>query len=72
VRPESSHRLFFPPQRLSGGWFHQLFSLTQHAGLAEKVRDHRLNTRTVQLNPVFHCPTKIEANQIHVGLPKLI
>jgi fatty acid desaturase len=45
--------LFFPLARFYGGWLHQIFSLTQHAGLAENVRDHRLNTRTVQLNPVF-------------------
>ena len=64
--------LFFPLGRLSGGGLHQLFSLTQHAGLVEKVRDHRFNTPTVQLNPVFRCPTKIEGNQIHVGLPRLI
>ena len=45
--------LFFPLARLDGGWLHQIFSLTQHAALAENVRDHRLNTRTVELNPVF-------------------
>jgi len=45
--------LFFPLARLYGGWLHQIFSLTQHAGLAENVRDYRLNTRTVELNPVF-------------------
>ncbi len=45
--------LFFPLARLYGGWLHQIFSLTQHAGLAENVRDHRLNTRTVELNPAF-------------------
>jgi fatty acid desaturase len=45
--------LFFPLARLYGGWLHQIFSLTQHSGLAENVRDHRLNTRTVELNPVF-------------------
>jgi fatty acid desaturase len=45
--------LFFPLARLYGGWLHQIFSLTQHAGLAENVRDHRLNTRTVEMNPVF-------------------
>jgi fatty acid desaturase len=45
--------LFFPLARFYGGWLHQIFSLTQHAGLAENVRDHRLNTRTVQMNPVF-------------------
>ena len=45
--------LFCPLARLYGGWLHQMFSLTQHAGLAENVRDHRLNTRTVEMNPVF-------------------
>jgi fatty acid desaturase len=35
------------------GWHHQLCGLTQHAGLAENVRDHRLNTRTVYMNPVY-------------------
>lgn len=45
--------LFFPLARLYGGWLHQIFSLTQHAGLAENVRDHRLNTRTVELHPVL-------------------
>jgi len=45
--------LFFPLARFYGGWLHQIFSLTQHAGLAENVRDHRLNTRTVEMNPVF-------------------
>ncbi|MDP9136744.1 MAG: fatty acid desaturase family protein [Pseudomonadota bacterium] len=30
-----------------------IFGLTQHAGLAEDVLDHRLNARTVYLNPVF-------------------
>jgi fatty acid desaturase len=45
--------LYFPLGRLYGGWLHQLFALTQHAGLAEDVRDHRLNTRTVKLNPFF-------------------
>jgi fatty acid desaturase len=35
------------------GWHHQLVGLTQHAGLAENVKDHRLNTRTVYMNPVY-------------------
>lgn len=39
--------------RLYGGALSQLFNLTQHAGLDEDVYDHRLNTRTVYLNPVF-------------------
>ena len=29
------------------------FAITQHAGLRENVLDHRLNTRTVHMNPVF-------------------
>ncbi len=29
------------------------FGLTQHAGLAEDVLDHRLNSRTVYMNPIF-------------------
>ena len=41
--------LIFLP-RFYGAWFHQLCVLTQHAGLAEMVRDHRLNTRTVYMN----------------------
>jgi fatty acid desaturase len=36
-----------------GGWLMSVFSLTQHAGLAEDVLDHRLNCRTIYMNPVF-------------------
>ena len=36
-----------------GAWFVILVGLTQHAGLAEDVLDHRLNTRTVYMNPIF-------------------
>jgi len=36
-----------------GGWLALYFGLTQHAGLAENVLDHRLNARTVYMNPVF-------------------
>jgi fatty acid desaturase len=39
--------------RLYGSWLHQIFSLTQHAELAEKVRDHGLNRHTVEMNVVF-------------------
>jgi fatty acid desaturase len=39
--------------RFYGGWFHQFCGLTQHAGLAEDVTDHRLNTRSVYMNPLF-------------------
>ena len=36
-----------------GGWLTLVFGLTQHAGLAEDVLDHRLNSRTVYMNPVL-------------------
>ena len=36
-----------------GSWFHHLMAATQHAGLAEDIPDHRLNSRTVLMNPVF-------------------
>ncbi len=36
-----------------GSWVHSALSATQHAGLAEDIPDHRLNTRTVYLNPVL-------------------
>lgn len=42
-----------PVPTILGGWFVILVGLTQHAGLAEDVLDHRLNTRTVYMNPVF-------------------
>ncbi|MBI3672850.1 MAG: fatty acid desaturase [Rhizobiales bacterium] len=45
--------LFVVLPRFYGGFFSQAFNLTQHAGLNEDVRDHRLNTRTVYMNPVF-------------------
>jgi fatty acid desaturase len=45
--------MFIVLPRFYGGALSQLFNLTQHAGLSEDVHDHRLNTRTVYLNPVF-------------------
>lgn len=35
-----------------GTWLMVIYGLTQHAGLAENVLDHRLNCRTVYMNPV--------------------
>ena len=35
-----------------GAWHHVMTGLLQHLGLAENVTDHRLNTRTVLMNPV--------------------
>lgn len=45
--------MFVWTPRFYGGWLHQLLGLTQHAGLGVNVKDHRLNTRTVYINPVF-------------------
>lgn len=45
--------MFVALPRFYGGWLHQLLGLTQHAGLKENVFDHRANTRTVYINPVF-------------------
>jgi fatty acid desaturase len=39
--------------RIYGAWLHLVFGLTQHAGLAEDTLDHRLNCRTVYMNPLF-------------------
>jgi MocE subfamily Rieske [2Fe-2S] domain protein len=36
---------------LYGTWLTVIYGLTQHAGLAENVLDHRLNCRTVYMNP---------------------
>ena len=38
--------------RLYGAWHHVLTGVLQHAGLADNVLDHRLNSRTVCMNPV--------------------
>jgi len=37
---------------LFGNWLMLVYGLTQHTGLAENVLDHRLNCRTVSMNPV--------------------
>lgn len=38
--------------RLYGAWHHIMTGVLQHLGLAENVADHRLNTRTVLMNPI--------------------
>ena len=38
--------------RLYGAWHHVLTGLLQHGGLADNVTDHRLNSRSVLMNPV--------------------
>lgn len=44
--------LFVGLANLFGSWLGGLYGLTQHAGLAENVLDHRLNCRTVYMNPI--------------------
>ena len=38
--------------RFFGAWHYVLTGLLQHGGLAENVPDHRLNSRTVYINPI--------------------
>ncbi len=46
--------LFFGPlPTMYGAWVHVMTGLTQHGGLAEDVLDHRLNSRTVLMNPIL-------------------
>lgn len=44
--------LFVGLANLFGTWLLVTYGLTQHAGLAENVLDHRLNCRTVYMNPL--------------------
>ena len=44
--------MFVGLPNLYGSWLMNVYSLTQHAGLAEDVLDHRLNCRTVYMDPV--------------------
>jgi fatty acid desaturase len=43
--------LLFSLPRMYGGWLIWLLIFAQHAGLAEDVLDHRINTRSIRLNP---------------------
>ncbi|PBB24412.1 fatty acid desaturase [Mesorhizobium sp. WSM4307] len=38
--------------RLYGAWHAMMTGLLQHGGLADNVTDHRLNSRTVYMNPI--------------------
>jgi fatty acid desaturase len=42
-----------PLPTMYGAWVHVMTGLTQHTGLPENVLDHRLNCRTVYMNPVL-------------------
>jgi fatty acid desaturase len=41
-----------PLPSICGAWLYNFFGITQHACLPENVLDHRLNSRTVLMNPV--------------------
>ena len=43
--------ILLPP--FLGHWLALFFGVTQHLGLADDVVDHRLNSRTIHMNPVF-------------------
>ena len=45
--------LFFIGPSFYGAWLVISFGATQHLGLQEDVLDHRLNTRTVYMNPIL-------------------
>jgi fatty acid desaturase len=38
--------------RLFGAWHHVMTGVMQHGGLADNVLDHRMNSRTVYINPI--------------------
>nr|WP_281282945.1 fatty acid desaturase [Rubellimicrobium rubrum] len=38
--------------RFYGAWHHVMTGLLQHGGLADNVIDHRLNSRSVYMNPI--------------------
>ena len=38
--------------RIYGAWHHVMTGLMQHGGLADNVLDHRMNSRTVYINPI--------------------
>jgi fatty acid desaturase len=45
--------LFIGLPSVYGAWLYNFFGITQHAALPENVLDHRLNSRTVMMNPAF-------------------
>jgi Na+-transporting NADH:ubiquinone oxidoreductase subunit F len=44
--------MFVGLTNLFGTWLMVVYGYTQHAGLAENVLDHRLNCRTIYMNPI--------------------
>ncbi|MDD5351514.1 MAG: NADH:ubiquinone reductase (Na(+)-transporting) subunit F, partial [Chthoniobacteraceae bacterium] len=44
--------MFIGLPNIYGAWLQLVYGITQHVGLAENVLDHRLNCRTMYLNPI--------------------
>jgi MocE subfamily Rieske [2Fe-2S] domain protein len=44
--------MFIGLPNILGAWLMPIYGIPQHAGLAENVLDHRLNSRTILMNPV--------------------
>jgi Na+-transporting NADH:ubiquinone oxidoreductase subunit F len=44
--------MFIGLPNVYGSWLYHIYGYTQHAGLAENVLDHRLNCRTLYVNPI--------------------
>jgi len=72
--------LFIGLPSVYGKWLLMAYGITQHAGLAEDVVDHRLNTRTVHMNVVhrflylnmnYHLEHHIFPNVPYDALPRL-
>lgn len=72
--------LFIGLPSIYGKWLLMAYGVTQHAGLAEDVVDHRLNTRTVRMNVVhrflylnmnYHLEHHIFPNVPYDALPQL-
>lgn len=70
VRASWLPALFFLLPTFYGNTLFALCGLAQHAGLPLNVKDHRLNTRTVLLNPVLSwLYVKLEYHQEHHLFP---
>jgi Na+-transporting NADH:ubiquinone oxidoreductase subunit F len=72
--------LFFVGPSFYGAWLVHLFGTSQHLGLRENVLDHRLNTRTIYMNPIlrflywnmnYHCEHHMFPAVPSHALPKL-
>ena len=72
--------LIGPLPTMFGGSLRHFFALSQHVGLAQNVKDYRLNTRTIYLGPVlgflymnmqYHLEHHLYPNVPYYNLPAL-